>query len=136
MTRREKLIAGFLLFQASAGLITFASTAVAQGGLPWSLAVLIPPIIAAAVAGVGAFQRRRWAWPLAALVFAVQLLSFKTPWFFYSVWLGIHLAIAFGWIGSGQVGINLVAVAMLVLLAARGRTPNNSSKPTPLRGAA
>jgi hypothetical protein len=66
----------------------------------------------------------------------VQLLSFQTPWFFYSVWLGIHLAIAFGWIGSGQVGINLVAVAMLALLAARGRTPNNSSKPTPRRGAA
>ena len=90
--------------------------------------------IAAAIAGIASLQRRTWGRRLGIFVFLVQIPSFQTPWFFYAVWLGIHLNISFGWIGTGEFGINLLALFMFIWALFRDGAPNNSFKPSPLRG--
>jgi hypothetical protein len=135
LARQDKLIAWFLLVQAVAGTAT-AIWAGVNGAPATAWLVLSVASIAAAVAGILSLQGRPWGRGLGALVFLIQIPSFHTPWFFYAVWLGIHLNISFGWKGTGEVGINLLALAMFLWALFRSGTPNNSSKPTPLRGAA
>jgi len=136
VTKQDKFIAGFLIFQAIAGAATVTWLTAMTGASVGVLVVLVPAILAALVAGVGSFRDLSWARKLGIVVFAIQVPAFQTPWFFYAVWLGVHLNITLGWTGAGQVGINLLALGMLVWAVARWRAPNNSFKPAPLRSSA
>lgn len=136
MTKQDKFIAVFLIFQGLAGIATTLWLA-ALGGLSTGvLLVLAPAIVAALIAGVGSFRNLSWARALGIAVFAAQVPSFQTPWFFYSVWLGVHLNITLGWIDAGKVGVNLLALAMLIWALLRWRALAKPAASDPVRGPA
>ncbi|ALN80974.1 hypothetical protein [Lysobacter antibioticus] len=137
MAKQDKFIAGFLVFQAAAGAATLVWQAIASGVLLVSVLIVVPvTIIAAFVAGIASFKGLAWARKLAIAVFAAQVLSFQTPWFFYSVWLGFQLSISVGWFDSGKIGINLVALAMLAWTMTRMKESKHPAGPDPLADSA
>ncbi len=121
MSKQDKFIAGFLIFQAVAGAATIAWVTLVSGPSTGLLLIFVPVILAALVAGIGSFRGLAWARKLGLLVFIVQVPSFETPWFFYKVWLGVHLNIMFGWVDAARVGINFLALGMLIWGALRLR---------------
>jgi hypothetical protein len=135
LTGLDKFIAWFLVFQAAAGGLTGGWIAY-NGGPAGGTAIILLVAIAAAVAGAGSFRGATWARKLGIAVFALQIPSFQTPWLFYAIWLGVHMNIHVVLGGWGKLGINLLAVVLFIVSVLRYSTPNNSSKPTPLRGAA
>lgn len=137
MAKQDKFIAGFLVFQATAGAATLIWQAIASGALPVSVLIVFPvTIIAALVAGIASFKGMAWARKLAVAVFAAQVLSFQTPWFFYSVWLGFQLSISVGWSDSGKIGVNLVALVMLAWAMTRMEESKHPAGPDPLADSA
>ncbi|MBW3550364.1 MAG: hypothetical protein KY442_05920 [Proteobacteria bacterium] len=135
MIKQDKFIAGFLIFQAIAGTAVAVWLAVTAGPSLGVLLALGPASLAALIAGLGSLRGLGWARTLGIVVFSIQIPSFQTPWFFYAVWLGGHLNITVEWTNTGELGINLLALGML-LWALRRRAPNRSFKPDPLRGSA
>lgn len=98
--------------------------------------VFIPLILAALAASVGSFLRHRWAALLGLIVFAIQVPIIATKTVTFYAWLAVHLDIAMTWQGQAKLGVNLVALGMLVWASVRYRVPNSSFKPNPLRGPA
>jgi hypothetical protein len=136
MAVQDKIIAGILLVHSTLGML-WTFWVGSQVGFP---AVFLATNLALAAiglaAGVGWLKQRRWAAYLGILFFLVQLVHVLTPTFQWSFTLGFNLNIALGWLSSGELGINLFALVMLVWVSARAFAPNNSFKPNPLRGSA
>ena len=136
MAIQDKIVAYFLLFQATAAAAIFAwlATRTSLSGATW--AIFTPLIIAAFTAGIGSLRGYRWAALLGLIVFAIQTPIIATPSVSFYAWLGVHLDIAATWQGHAKLGINLVGLGMLIWAGVRYSAPNNSFKPKPLRGSA
>jgi hypothetical protein len=79
----------------------------------------------------------RWHWLaqaaplgiyLGAAFFLAQLVHIFTPTFQWSFTLGFNLNISLGWLSSGELGLNLFALAMLLWVGARAFAADNWSK--------
>jgi len=128
MAIQDKVIAGILVLHSALGAIwTYAVGA--QLGFPASFLVSNFVLVAiGTVAGIGCFAGQRWAAYLGLLFFAIQLVHLVTPGFHFSFTLGLNFVISAGWFGSGQVGLNLFALAMLLWLGIRVHASNGSFK--------
>lgn len=114
MTKKDKFIAGFLIFQGLLGLATIIWLR-AQGSLHTGvLSIFLCTGFAAIAAGIGSFYRKRWAVILGIIIFAIQVPSIYTQYFYYSFWLGIHFDLAFTMKGYLKLGVNVVALIMVV----------------------
>ena len=136
MAVQDKIISGILLVHSTLGIL-WAFWISSQIGFP--VVFLATNLALAAIglaAGGGWLKQRRWAAYLSILFFLVQLVHVLTPTFQWSFTLGFNLNIALGWLSSGEFGINLFALVMLVWVSARAFAPNSSFKPKPLRGSA
>ena len=136
MAIQDKIIAGILLAHSTLGIL-WTYWIGSQIGFP-AMFIATNLVLAAIgiTAGIGWLKRHRWAVYLGILFFLVQLVHVLTPTFQWSFSLGFNLNIALGWLSSGELGINLFALVMLVWVSARAFAPNNSFKPKPLRGSA
>lgn len=114
MNRQIAFIAWLLILEAACGAATLAWMS-RQAPLPaliwW---VFAPLTLAAFAAGLGLLRRLAWARWLALLVIALQIPVLATPALQYSLWIGVHLDIVATLPGSGKVGVNAVALGMLV----------------------
>ena len=136
MAIQEKIIAGIILAHSSLGVV-WTFLVASQAGFP-SVFLATNLVLAAMgfAAGVGLLKRRRWAIYLAIAFFLVQLVHVLTPTFQWSFTLGFNLNVALGSLSSGELGLNLFALVMLVWLGVRAFAPNNSFKPSPHQGGA
>ena len=128
MATQDKVIAGILLAH---GLFGAAWTYFVASQLGFPAIFMISNLVLVAIgiaAGIGRFKGFYWAALLGMLFFAIQLLHIATPSFRFSFTLGLNFIISFGWFGSGQIGINLFALAMLLWVSFRVRAPNSSFK--------
>ena len=136
MTKQDKAIAGITLTHAVLGT-AWTFWVASQIGFP---AVFVGSNLLLAVAGIvggiGWFRRQRWAAHVTIAFYFVQLVHVLTPKFQWSFTLGSNLNIALGWIDSGQLALNLFALAMIAWSSSRVFAPNNSFKPRPHRGEA
>jgi hypothetical protein len=136
MALQDKIVAGILLVHSTLGML-WVYWIGSQAGFPAVfLATNVALAAIGATAGIAWLRRRRWAAYLAMLFFFVQLVHVLTPTFQWSFTLGFNLNIALGWLSSGELGINLFALVMLVWVSALALAPNSSLKPKPLRGSA
>ena len=136
MTMQDKIIAGIMLVHGALGILWTLWVA-SHIGFP--VAFLVANLALAAIgiaAGIGWLKQRRWAVYLGISFFLVQLVHVLTPTFQWSFTLGFNLNIALGWLSSGELGLNLFALVMVLWSSARAFAPNNSFKPKPLRGSA
>lgn len=128
MTRKDKFIAWFLIFQATVGLATFTWLA-AHGSVQLGGWLTLPPLAAAAlVAGISSLRENRWGSLLGLVVFAIQTPIIATRTFGFYLWLGVHLDMIIVWAGHAKLGFNLVGLAMLIWSAIRYRASNSSFK--------
>ena len=126
MARQDKIIAGILLVHGLLGAVWTYSVA-AQLDSP--AAFLVPQLALVAIgitASIGCSKGFQWAALLGMLFFAIQLLHIATPSLRLSFTLGLNFILSFGWLGSGQVGINLFALAMLAWLSLRAGASDSS----------
>lgn len=134
MAMQDKIIAGVLLLHGTLGAV-WTAWAVFQLGFPVAFLAANLALVAVGVgAGVGSFCGRRWAPYLGAAFYLIQLVHVFTSTFQWSFTLGFHLNIALGWLSSGELGINLLALVMLGWMGVRALARDRSSRPTPLRG--
>ncbi|MET1078924.1 MAG: hypothetical protein ABWY06_13000 [Pseudomonas sp.] len=136
MAVQDKIIAGILLVHSTLGVL-WTFLVASQNGFPAAfMATNLALAAAGLVAGIGLLRRRRWSVYLAILFFVVQLVHVLTQNFQWSFTLGFNFNVSLGWLSTGELGINLFALVMLVWVGARAFAPNNSFKPKPLRGSA
>lgn len=136
MAVQDKIIAGILLTHSTLGIL-WTYWIGSQIGFPAMF--LATNLVLAAIgitAGIGWLKRLSWAAYLGILFYLVQLVHVLTSTFQWSFSLGFNLNIALGWLSSGELGINLFALVMLVWVSARAFAPTNSFKPKPLGGSA
>ncbi|WP_349656777.1 hypothetical protein [Xanthomonas sp. 10-10] len=136
MAMQDKIIAGIMLVHGSLGIL-WTFWVASQIGFP--AAFLAANLALAAIgiaAGIGWLKRRRWAAYVAIAFFLVQLVHVLTSTFQWSLTLGFNLNVSLGWLSSGELGLNLFALVMLLWSSARAFAPNNSFKPKPLFGSA
>jgi len=130
MTIQDKIIASILLLHSSLGVL-WTFWVASQIGFPPAFLTANLSLAAIGIAsGIGWFMRRRWAAYLCIAFFLIQLVHVHTPTLQWSFTLGFNLNIALGWISSGEFGVNLFALVMLLWSSARAFAPNNSSKRT------
>jgi hypothetical protein len=135
LTKQDKAIAGITLAHGTLGIL-WILWAVSQIGDPVVfIAANLTLAIAGIAAGLGWFHRKSWAAYLVMAFYLVQLVHVFTPSFLWSFNLGINFNIGCGWDEFGQLQLNLFALGMLIWTSSRAFAPNNSLKPTPLRGA-
>jgi hypothetical protein len=128
MATQDKVIAGILVAHGLLGA-AWTYSAASQLGFPALFLISNLALVAIGItAGICCFKGFRWAALLGMLFFAIQLLHVATPSFRFSFTLGLNFIISFGWFGSGQIGINLFALAMLLWVSFRVRAPNSSFK--------
>ena len=128
MATQDKVIAGILVLHSALGSFWTYSVG-SQLGFPTAFLVCNFVLVAiGVVAGIGCFAGQRWAAYLGLLFFAIQLVHVVTPGFHFSFTLGLNFVISAGWFGTGQVGLNLFALAMLLWLGVRVRASNDSFK--------
>ena len=128
MATQDRVIAGVLTIHSLLGAVWTYFVAAQLGFPSFFLTTNFALVAIGLAAGIGCFKKLRWAALLGLLFFAVQLLNIITPSFRLSFSLGLNVTISLGWFGSGQVGINLFALAMLIWISFRVCAPNNSSK--------
>ena len=119
MALQDKWIGGVLIAHAVLGA-AWACSIASQHGFPQIF--LISNLALATigvVSGFGYFVGRYWAALLGILFYAIQVIHVLAPNLHFSFTLGINLVIALGWFKSGQIGINLFALAMLIWLSIR-----------------
>ena len=136
LTKQDKAIAGITLSHGTLGILWIFWVASQIGYPVVFIAVNLVLAVAGIAAGLGWFYRKLWAAYLAIAFYFVQLVHVLTPSFQWSFTLGFNFNIGLGWIDSGQLALNLFTLAMLIWASSRAFAPNNSFKPTPLRGAA
>ena len=134
MTKQDKAIAGITLAHGILGILWVFWVASQIGYPTVFISVNLVLAIAGIVAGIGWFKRKLWAAYLVLAFYLVQLVHVLTPTFQWSFTLGFNLNIGLGWIDSGQLALNLFALVMLIWTTSRAFAPNNSFKPSPLRG--
>ncbi len=136
MAMQDKIIAGIMLVHGSLGIL-WTFWVASQIGFPATfLAANLALAAIGIAAGIGWLKRRRWAAYVAIAFFLVQLVHVLTSTFQWSFTLGFNLNVSLGWLSSGELGLNLFALVMLLWSSARTFAPNNSFKPNPLRGSA
>ena len=136
MAIQDKIIAGILLAHSALGILWTFWVGSQVGFAAMFIAANLALAAIGLAAGVAWLKRRRWAAYLGTLFFFIQIAHVLTPTFQWSFTLGFNLNVALGWLSSGELGINLFALVMLVWVSARAFAPNNSFKPNPLRGSA
>src|SRR5574337_458509 len=125
MAIQDKIIAGVMLIHGSLGIL-WTFWVASQIGFP-TVFVAANLVLAAIgiAAGIGWIKRRRWAIYLGAAFFLAQLVHILTPTFQWSFTLGFNLNISLGWLSSGEFGLNLFALAMLLWVSARAFAADN-----------
>lgn len=119
MAVQDKIIAGLLLVHSTLGIL-WAFWIGSQIGFPaMFLATNLALAAMGLAAGIGWIKQRRWAAYLGISFFLVQLIHVLTPAFQWSFTLGFNLNMALGWLSSGELGVNLFALIMLVWVSAR-----------------
>ena len=119
LKKQDKFIAGILIAHGLLGAIWTYSIA---SRLESPASFFLSNLALAAVgvtAGISSLRRRRWGAILGMVFFAVQLLHIVTPTLRWSFTLGLDLTVSFGWIETGDLGVNLFALAMLVWSGSR-----------------
>lgn len=119
MRWQDKFIPLFLLAQAAMSVVTLILQSVVGGGFSRGWAIAVPLILVAVVAGIGALKGLRWARMTIVVVYAVQILSYVSPAFSFDLWLGFHFKLSLSWIGTGTLGVNLLALAMTAWAGSR-----------------
>jgi hypothetical protein len=133
MAKQDKVIAAIVLLHSSAGLFWVCRVA-AQAGFPIVFLGLNLVLAAAGIAGgIGWLTGRRLGLVVLAFYLA-QLIHVITPVFQWSFTLGFNLNVTFGWVGDGELGVNLVALGMLGWAIARILAPDSSFKSRELSG--
>jgi uncharacterized membrane protein YccC len=128
MTKQDKFIAYFLIFQAISGAAMFGWEAYQT---PPSIGVWVVYsilIAAAMVSGIGSLLRKHWAALLGIAVFAAQTPIILTQSFTWYVPLGTHLDFSAAWIGEATIGANVVGLAMFLWANVRDAAANNSAR--------
>lgn len=116
---QEKVIAGTLIAHGLLGAIwTYSIASRLESPANFFLSNLSLATIGIS-AGIGWISRRRWGAMLGMFFFAVQLIHIVTPTLRWSFTLGFDFTVSFGWIDSGNFGINVFALTMLVWSASR-----------------
>lgn len=128
MSRQDKVIAWILILEGAMALATLAYAWYVSPSIG-TLLLLGPLSLMSIGAGIGILRRRRWAYILGMIVLLVQVPAVQTPWFYYFLWLGLQFKIYVGTIGAWQVGINLLALAILVWLGYRYNIVGSPSNP-------
>lgn len=126
MSRQDKVIAWVLILQGVAGSLTLGYTLLASTSSLSSAMLLGPMALLSIAAGFGVLRSRRWGYVLGIIVLALQVPAIQTPWFHYFLWLGLQLKIFVGSVGAWQIGINLLALAMLGWISYRFNAIGNS----------
>ena len=126
MSKQDKALAWILILQGAAGLTTLGYSSLAEAPSMSSVMLLGPMASLSIAAGVGVLRLRRWGYVLGIIVLALQVPAIQTPWFHYFLWLGLQLKFFVGSVGSWQIGINLLALAMLGWISFRYNTIGNS----------
>lgn len=128
LTKQDRFIAWFLVFQAALGAITLAWLAT-HGSVSsdvWAIFCIL--IVCAVAAGIGTLKQQQWAAVLGMGVFAVQVPIVVTRSFQFYIWLGVHFDVAMTWQGQAKLGLNLVGLGMLAWSLVRYWAPNRSFK--------
>lgn len=126
MSRQDKAIAWILILQGVAGSATLSYSLLASTPSMSSVMLLGPMALLSIAAGFGVLRSRRWGYVLGIIVLALQVPAIQTPWFSYYLWLGLQLKVFVGAVGSWQIGINLLALAMLGWISYRYNVIGNS----------
>jgi len=126
MATQDKIVAGAMLFHGSFGILWTFWAARQIGFPPVFVAANLVLAAVGIAAGIGWFMQRRWSVHLGIAFFLAQLVHILTPAIQWSFTLGFNLTVSFGWINSGEFGLNLFALAMLLWLRARVITQKNS----------
>lgn len=130
MSRGDRLLGAVLIAHGLLG-VTWIYWVASQIGFP-TLFVATNAALAALgmAAGISWLLRRRAAAYLAIGFYVVQLLHIIAPSFRWSFTLGFNINIGLGWFGSGEVAVNLFALAMLGWCGARMFSPGAASGAT------
>lgn len=122
---QDKFIASILLAHGIFG-IAWTFWVASQIGYPvLFLAQTLTLVVISVAAATGWFRHRRWGVWLALVFYIAQLVHVVTPTYQWSLTLGLHLMLSFGWLSEGQIGINLLALGMLLWLCMRTFSPGN-----------
>jgi len=132
MATQDKIIAGAMLIHGSFGTLWTLWAACQTGFPPMFVAANLALAAVGVAAGIGWFMQRRWSIYLGIAFFLTQLVHIFTPTFQWSFTLGFNLTISLGWINTGEFGLNLFALAMLLWVRARAFAPNNSAGDFPI----
>jgi hypothetical protein len=129
LTKQDKTIAGILIGHGAQGLVwTFWIASQLGFPLPF-LGQNFALAAAGVIAGIGSLQKQRWAAILGELFFAIQVIHILTPTIRFSFTLGLNINISLGWIDSGELGLNLYALAMLLWSGYRFSASDSAFKP-------
>ena len=117
MRKSDKILIGYILISAIAGLIGLAlfisNQAQQQSISTFSTSIRIALSVIGVVAGVYMLKRKNWAYTLALFFFALQVPIFKIGSFIYSLSSGFQMDINFSNDQFGA-GLNFLALAMLI----------------------
>jgi hypothetical protein len=117
MFRHEKVIGSLLIVHALHGVwwVYEAHARVASPALFATLNVILAAI--GLSAGIGYFKAYASARVLGQLFYGVQVPQLLLGPFIWSFTLGLQLVFSFGWINFGQIGVNILALAMLIWIS-------------------
>lgn len=126
MAKQDKIVAGILATHGSLGIVWTVWMASTHGNPPVFLLSNLALAGAGIAAGLGCLKGKRWAAYLGLGFWAIQLFHVLTPEFQFSFTLGLNVVVSAGWYKSGELGINLFALVMLIWLACRMGSPNSA----------
>ena len=126
MAKSDKILSGILLGHGLLGGIWVALMASRYGYSPAFLAPNLALVVAGVVAGIGCLLGKRWAAYTGLLFWGIQIVHILTPAFQFSFTLGLNAVLSAGWYGFGQIGLNVIALALFCWLAARMKSSASS----------
>jgi hypothetical protein len=116
---QDKAVGIILLAQSALGTLAILWLAL-QAGVPvLFLTIMLTLAVIGLAAGVGWLMQKRWGAYMAILFFVPQLVNVVTPYFRWSITIGLNFFISLGWFDTLELGINLYALAMLVWICMR-----------------
>ncbi|MBE1159533.1 hypothetical protein [Dyella acidiphila] len=123
MLRQQKLIGSALIVHAvyGVGWICESFERAASPALFVALNVLLA--VLGLSAGIGYLKQADWARSLAQLFYFVQIPQLAIGFVAWSFTLGLQMVFSVGWIDFGQIGVNVVALAMLIWITRFRRQP-------------
>jgi len=130
MAKSDKIVSGILLGHGLLGCVWVAQMAPQYGHSPTFLVPNLGLALVGIVAGIGCLLSKRWAAYMGLVFWGIQIIHVLTPTFQFSFALGLNTVLSAGWYGFGQIGLNVVALALFCWLAARIKASDSSFRPT------